>query len=112
MNDKILVLPIFLISTELRSREERSNLYFTGPTKESHKSISLLETSDADVNVDKEFELGHRFTQEEQQLMLLEEDYTRLANERKEEIDKIVNSIADLNLLFKDLAHMIVDQVN
>lgn len=40
------------------------------------------------------------------------EDNTALVIEREKEIKQIVRSIHDLNEIFKDLASMIVDQVN
>ena len=43
--------------------------------------------------------------------MQIVEDNTQMVMERDQEISKIVQSIHDLNEIFKDLASMIVDQV-
>ena len=40
------------------------------------------------------------------------EENTRLVLEREKEVHQIVRSINDLNEIFKDLATMVVDQVN
>lgn len=47
----------------------------------------------------------------QQQLLLLEEDNTRIAEEREHEVKSIVKSIVDLNEIFKDLAHLVSNQV-
>ena len=64
-----------------------------------------------DVNVDREFELGSKYTEQQKQQLLFEEDNARLASQRRQEINNIVNSIADLNYIFKDLGRMITEQV-
>ncbi|XP_073833742.1 syntaxin 16 [Musca autumnalis] len=46
----------------------------------------------------------------EQQLLLFEEENTRLALSRDEEVSKIVKSIYDLNDIFKDLGQMVQEQ--
>lgn len=46
----------------------------------------------------------------QQQLLLYEEDNTKLALHREQEVNKIVTSIVELNDIFKDLAHMVRDQ--
>lgn len=40
------------------------------------------------------------------------EDNTSLVSQREQEIAQVVKSIAELNEIFKDLAQIIVDQVN
>jgi hypothetical protein len=45
-----------------------------------------------------------------QQLRILA-DNTAQAEQRETEVRKIVSSIVDLHSIFKDLAHMVVDQV-
>jgi syntaxin 16 len=45
------------------------------------------------------------------QQMLVFADNKIMADEREEEMRKIVSSIVDLNSIFKDLAHMVVEQV-
>ena len=44
------------------------------------------------------------------QVQLVDENHT-MVQHREHEISQIVRSIQDLNDIFKDLAHMIVDQV-
>jgi len=46
----------------------------------------------------------------EEQLMLVENNSSSI-QQRDKEIAHIVRSINDLNEIFKDLAHMVVDQV-
>lgn len=41
---------------------------------------------------------------------MLEEENSRMAQERQEEVERIMQSISDLNAIFKDLAHMISEQ--
>jgi hypothetical protein len=62
--------------------------------------------------VDREFELGNKYTEEQKQQMIFEEDNARLASQRRHEINNIVTSIADLNFIFKDLGRMIAEQVS
>lgn len=45
------------------------------------------------------------------QLLLMEEDNTQMIAEREREVSHIVQSISELNTIFKDLAHMVHDQV-
>ncbi|KAH8396496.1 hypothetical protein KR222_011502 [Zaprionus bogoriensis] len=52
--------------------------------------------------------VANRMTQ--QQLLLFEEENTRLAQHREAEVTKIVKSIYDLNDIFKDLGHMVHEQ--
>lgn len=67
--------------------------------------------TDPEIDVDREFELGPGFTGEQKQQMLREDTIARLAEERQQEVNQIVSSIADLNLIFKDLGQMIAEQV-
>ncbi|CAG9793131.1 unnamed protein product [Diatraea saccharalis] len=46
----------------------------------------------------------------QKQLLLIQEDNTKMVTEREEEVNKIVRSIVDLNDIFKDLAHMVNEQ--
>lgn len=45
------------------------------------------------------------------QLVLMEEENTKMIAEREREVSHIVQSISELNTIFKDLAHMVADQV-
>ncbi|XP_067642274.1 syntaxin-16 isoform X2 [Eurosta solidaginis] len=60
--------------------------------------------------IDEDFQrpVSSRMTQ--QQLLLFEEENTRLAITRDEEVTKVVKSIHDLNDIFKDLSHMVHEQ--
>lgn len=49
-----------------------------------------------------------RMTQ--QQLLLFEEENSKMAEHREKEVIKIVKSIMDLNDIFKDISHMVKDQ--
>lgn len=59
-------------------------------------------------DIDSYFVNSNRMSQ--QQLLLLEEENTRFAQEREQEVNAIVKSIVDLNEIFKDLSQMVVDQ--
>ena len=64
-------------------------------------------------NIDQQFGLGPTSGNlMQQQLLLLEEENTRMVARREHEVQQIVRSIADLNDIFKDLAHMVADQVS
>lgn len=75
------------------------------------ESDTLQQLTDGEINMDREFELGPRFTEQQKQQILYEEDNARLATQRRQEVNQIVSSIADLNYIFKDLGRMIVEQV-
>uniref|UniRef100_T1H5H7 t-SNARE coiled-coil homology domain-containing protein n=1 Tax=Megaselia scalaris TaxID=36166 RepID=T1H5H7_MEGSC len=46
----------------------------------------------------------------QQQLLLFEEENSKMAQHREEEVNKIVKSISDLHDIFKDLSHMVQEQ--
>ena len=100
---------------ELNSREEISRLYFGNElTLDSEGSWELDNEVD---NIDKAFSLsisGDRFgvAQSQMQLLMLEEENTRAAVHREAEVRQIVKSIVDLNDIFKELSHMVADQVS
>ncbi|KAK7602571.1 hypothetical protein V9T40_008160 [Parthenolecanium corni] len=95
---------------KLKSREERAKLLFMNeePLYPHDDSPNLL--TDPEIDVDREFELGPGFTGEQKQQMLRDDTIARLAEERQQEVNQIVSSIADLNLIFKDLGRMIAEQ--
>jgi syntaxin 16 len=99
---------VFFAFTELNSREERSKQYF-----DTALDQDFPEGADWEVDhIDQQFGLGPvggSLTQ--QQLLLLEEDNTRMAAQREHEVRQIVKSIVDINEIFKDLANMVADQV-
>ncbi|XP_065094575.1 syntaxin-16 [Ochlerotatus camptorhynchus] len=46
----------------------------------------------------------------QKQLMLIEAGNTKMIQSREQEVSKIVNSIVDLNTVFKDLSHLVQEQ--
>jgi syntaxin 16 len=98
----------FCLFTGLKSREERSKQYFDTALDQDFSQGTDWEVA----NIDQQFGLasasGHV---SQQQLLLLEEDNTRMAARREHEVRQIVKSIVDLNDIFKDLAQMVADQV-
>lgn len=63
-----------------------------------------------DEQIDEFFQkpVSTRMTQ--QQLLLFEEENTKVAEHREQEVTKIVKSIVDLHDIFKDLASMVQEQ--
>lgn len=86
---------------QIQSREDRAKIYF------DNQNIDLEECYDPD-DIDDYFINSKQMTQ--QQLLMLEEDNTRFAQEREQEVNAIVKSIMDLNEIFKDLSQMVADQ--
>lgn len=82
---------------KLKSREERARHYF---------DTNMI---DSNFEVDEEAELlfDKGFTSVQLQLV---ESNEAMIQKREDEIKKIAISLQDLNVIFKDLAHMIVDQ--
>ncbi|XP_063226475.1 syntaxin-16 [Bacillus rossius redtenbacheri] len=87
---------------KLDSREERSRQYL---------SAELEEAGGGQDDLDLVFGMAPASRGvAQQQLLLLEEQNTRAVARREEEVRQIVRSIADLNHVFKDLAHLVADQ--
>ncbi|XP_069687667.1 syntaxin-16 isoform X2 [Periplaneta americana] len=97
---------------KLNSREERSRQYFDTALDQDFSQGADWEVDSEVDNIDQQFGLGPTSSGHltQQQLLLLEEDNTRMAARREHEVRQIVKSIADLNDIFKDLAHMVADQ--
>ncbi|XP_048000916.1 syntaxin-16 [Leguminivora glycinivorella] len=115
----------------LTSREERSNAYFDLPNFEelsleddnllpdltnnqTDLLFSLPSTSGTQKNnfID-DYEQQADFEKpslNQKQLLLMQEENTRMVAEREQEVNKIVRSIVDLNEIFKDLGHMVHEQ--
>ncbi|CAK9821147.1 Stx16 [Anthophora plagiata] len=97
--------------TQIKSREERSNQFFT-----EDQSIFLTNAAtDTWLMESYEANLDSSYNNEQRQesvLLQLEdpEDRMKLAMEREEQIGNIVQSIAELRYIFKDLASMVQDQ--
>lgn len=119
---------------QLNSREERSQKFFDDfnrgtnddgvnfvdsfdnflqPAASNPIRNTYLQDDDDEAKqneLDEHFQrpMANRMT--EQQLLLFEEENTRLALSRDEEVSKIVKSIYDLNDIFKDLGQMVQEQ--
>ncbi|CAH0384028.1 unnamed protein product [Bemisia tabaci] len=97
----------------LDSREERSRLDF-GSKEEDRELFSVNGFNDADWEtecIDERFRVtkpGQSIS--EQQMLLIEEDNAKTAEMRDKQVSSIVQSIVDLNVLFKDLSTMVVEQ--
>lgn len=114
----------------LTSREERSNAYFDLPNFEELNLndnellpglttndqtdflFSLPSTSGTQKNFtdEQQTESFQMQKQAQKQMLLLQEENTKMIAEREEEVNKIVRSIVDLNDIFKDLGHMVQEQ--
>lgn len=99
----------------MNSREEISRLYF-GNELTLDSEVSWELDNDVD-NIDKAFSLsigGDKYgvAQSQMQLLMLEEENTRASMHREAEVRQIVKSIVDLNDIFKELSHMVADQVS
>ncbi|KAF3427510.1 hypothetical protein E2986_09556 [Frieseomelitta varia] len=98
--------------TQVKSREERSNQFFTEDQSiflnNTMTDTWLLESNE--TNSDS----WNNSQQQQQDSVLLQledsDDRIKLAVEREEQIGNIVQSIADLRHIFKDLASMVQDQ--
>lgn len=113
----------------LTSREERSNAYFDLPnfeelnlndsdllpgltTNQTDLLFSLPSTSGTQKNFTDEPQNESYQVQKQvqKQMLLQQEENTKMVAEREEEVNKIVRSIVDLNDIFKDLGHMVHEQ--
>ncbi|CAH2261166.1 jg17194 [Pararge aegeria aegeria] len=112
----------------LTSREERSNAYFDLPnfeelslqdellpgltSNQTDLLFSLPSTSTQNNHYDDENSEGtfQKQNLNQKQLLLMQEENTKMVAEREEEVNKIVKSIVDLNDIFKDLGHMVHEQ--
>lgn len=111
----------------LTSREERSNAYLDLPNFEELSLEDDLLPGLSNNQTDLLFSLpstsGTQFMDDDKtqpeyqnkmltqtQMLLMEEENTKMVAEREEEVNKIVRSITDLNDVFKDLAQMVNEQ--
>lgn len=119
---------------KLNSREARSNVFFETTdfttidlntdndrtnsvgNVESFDNFLKTKSSTAGYMDDTDEQLDHYFQKPvstrmtQQQLLLFEEENTKQAEHREQEVTKIVKSIVDLNDIFKDLAGMVQEQ--
>lgn len=63
-----------------------------------------------DEQIDEFFQKPVSTHMTQQQLLLFEEDNTRMAEHREQEVTKVVKSIVDLNDIFKDISTMVHEQ--
>lgn len=87
---------------QIQSREDRSKIYF-----DNQIEMDDFYNQESE-EIDNYFINSKQMTQ--QQLLMLEEENTRFAQEREQEVNAIVKSIVDLNEIFKDLSQMVTDQ--
>lgn len=90
---------------QLKSREERSKMYFENTSFENDFDVF---TNQGD-NID-DFFVNSSKQMTQQQLLYLEEENTQFAQQREQEIDSVIRSIIELNEIFKDLSQMVSDQ--
>lgn len=83
---------------KLKSREERSQHYFSTFEGDNDDDGLMLDNGPQSA-------VGWS-----KQDVLLLEDNTRFVHKREQEIQNIVQSISDLNVIFKDLAQMVSEQ--
>lgn len=120
---------------QLNSREARSNVFFettdfttidlnddqhaTGQLNDAVESFdnflkpkqnNVNYLNDTDEQIDEYFQKPVTSRMTQQQLLLFEEENTKMAEHREQEVTKIVKSIVDLNDIFKDLAGMVQEQ--
>lgn len=88
---------------QIQSREERSKIYFENPALEDDVMFAH-----GDEDIDNCF-VNSRNNQQ-QELLYLEEENTKITQQREQEVNTIVKSIIDLNSIFKDLSQMVADQ--
>ncbi|XP_060527019.1 syntaxin-16 [Cylas formicarius] len=86
---------------QIQSREDRSKIYFD-------QNVDLELLNEDSEEIDNYFMNSKHISQN--QLLLLEEENTKFAQEREREVNAIVKSIVDLNEVFKDLSRMVADQ--
>ncbi|CAH0717562.1 unnamed protein product, partial [Brenthis ino] len=108
----------------ITSREERSNAYFDLPNFEelslqdellpgftNNQTDLLFSLPSTSQNLDEDLDdMFEKPTMIHKQLLIMQEENTKMIQERDEEVSKIVKSIRDLNEIFKDLGNMVHDQ--
>nr|NP_523420.1 syntaxin 16 [Drosophila melanogaster]AAF50914.1 syntaxin 16 [Drosophila melanogaster] len=82
---------------------------FLQPPAEGKSGNGYLFEDDEQA-IDDHFQRPPASRMTQQQLLLFEEENTRVAQHREQEVTKIVKSIYDLNDIFKDLGHMVQEQ--
>ena len=103
-------ITIYLISTF--SKDDRLSISAIKSREEKSKQF-LIDFDDMEENGEQHSSIlseGDRLIWGKHDLMALEEN-TKFVNKREKEITAIVQSISDLNTIFRDLASMIAEQV-
>ncbi|XP_044758756.1 syntaxin-16 [Coccinella septempunctata] len=88
---------------ELQSREDRSKVYFENQVV----NIDIYDDSGTE-DIDSYF-IGSRLPTQEQ-ILFLEEENSKFALEREQEVNSVVKSILEVNKIFKELSIMVADQ--
>lgn len=73
-------------------------------------NASQLDDFDNDERLDEYFQMKPNTTLNQRQLLKFEIDNTKMSEAREKEVMGIVKSIVDLNVIFKDLSHMVEEQ--
>lgn len=90
---------------QLKSREERSKMYFENSTFENDFDMFTNQSENID-----DFFVNSSKHMTQQQLLYLEEENMQMAQQREHEVNVVVKSIVELNEIFKDLSQMVSDQ--
>ena len=98
----ISFLKPYFISLGLQSREDRTAKYF----KEPQPILGQMKLFEGDIYED----IAVDTVSPMQQLLLLEEDVA-FAEQRDREVANVAKSIQDMNVIFKEVAQMVSDQV-
>lgn len=81
-----------------------------GSSLKNNVNSSAFFEEEEEQDIDEVFQKPANQRMTQQQLLMYEEDNTKMALHREQEVNKIVTSIVELNDIFKDLAHMVRDQ--
>lgn len=99
--------------TELQGNAVDSFDNFLKPTTSSALNAANMDYFEqSDEQIDEYFQksISQSGRMTKQQLLLFEEENTKMVEHREKEVFKIVQSIADLHDIFKDLAQMVQEQ--
>ncbi|XP_008545521.1 syntaxin-16 [Microplitis mediator] len=97
---------------QLNSREERNRPFFGEDRMLPDVSVDSWPAESPSNEINDQFWQPRQQQKQETVLLMLEdaEESMKQAVEREQEVNHIVQSIADLNYIFKDLATMVHDQ--
>lgn len=83
---------------------------FLKPTTSLNFNQSQLDDLDNDERLDEYFQIKPSQKFNQQHLLRLEIDNTKMVEAREKEVMNIVKSIVDLNTVYKDLSHLVEEQ--